>query len=58
MLVSKRPLTIQCGLAKNFYEHDAIAAFRVGRPSMDMTRRLTTVWPGLTSANTESSACQ
>ena len=25
----KRPLTLRCGLAKNFLGHDAIAAFRV-----------------------------
>jgi hypothetical protein len=39
---------------KNLYGHDAVAAFRVGRPSMDVTRRITTYLPGLATANTDS----
>ena len=39
---------------KNLHGHDAVVAFRVGRPIMDMTRRITTYLPGLATANTDS----
>jgi hypothetical protein len=34
------PTTLRFGIAENLYGYDAIAAFRNGRPTMDLTRRL------------------
>jgi hypothetical protein len=34
------PLTLRYGVGENLYGHKAIAAFRIGRPAIDMTRRL------------------
>jgi hypothetical protein len=51
-------LTLRYGVAENLYGHHAIAAFRVGRPAIDMTRRLmntviTTYGRDMATANTE-----
>ncbi len=50
----KRPLTLRFGVAEDLFGHDAIAVFRVGRPILDMTRRITGYWPGFATANPES----
>jgi hypothetical protein len=34
------PHTLRYGVGENLYGYDAIAAFRSGRPPMDLTRRL------------------
>jgi hypothetical protein len=34
------PHTLRYGIAENLYGHDAIAAFRSARPSINLTRRL------------------
>jgi len=34
------PTTLRFGIGENLYGYDAIAAFRNGRPAMDLTRRL------------------
>ena len=52
------PLALRFGVAENLYGHDAIAAFRIGRPAIDMTRRLmntviTTYGRDMATANTE-----
>jgi ketosteroid isomerase-like protein len=52
------PHTLRFGLAENLYGYDAIAAFRVGRPAIDLTRRLmntviTTYGRDTATANTE-----
>jgi AtzH-like len=54
----KSPLTLRYGVAENLYGHDAIAAFRLGRPAIDMTRQLmntviTTYGRDFATANTE-----
>jgi hypothetical protein len=36
----KSPLTVRCGLAESLYGHDAITAFRQGRPNVDLQRTL------------------
>ena len=51
-------LTLRYWVAENLYGHHAIAAFRVGRPAIDMTRRLmntviTTYGRDMATANTE-----
>jgi len=50
--------TLRFGIAENLYGHDAIAAFRSGRPPIDLTRRLmntviTTYGRDMGTANTE-----
>ncbi len=52
------PLTLRFGVGENLYGHAAIAAFRGGRPALDMTRRLmntviTTYGRDVATANTE-----
>lgn len=52
------PHTLRFGVAENLYGHEAIAAFRIGRPVLDMTRRLmntviTTYGRDTATANTE-----
>lgn len=52
------PLTLRYGVGENLYGHKAIAAFRIGRPVIDMTRRLinaviTTYGRDAATANTE-----
>jgi hypothetical protein len=52
------PITLRYGVAENLYGHHEIAAFRVGRPAIDMTRRLmntviTTYGRDMATANTE-----
>jgi Protein of unknown function (DUF3225) len=52
------PLTLRYGVGENLYGHKAIAAFRIGRPVIDMTRRLintviTTYGRDMATANTE-----
>ncbi len=54
----KSPLTIRFGLDENFYGHDAITAFRLARPNVDLRRTLantviTTYGPDFATANTE-----
>jgi hypothetical protein len=34
------PHTLRFGVAENLYGYDAIAAYRIGRPAIDLTRRL------------------
>ena len=57
-LFSKDERTIRYGVGENLYGYDAIAAFRSGRPPMDLTRRLmntviTTYGRDTATANTE-----
>src|SRR5271168_4907420 len=52
------PHTLRFGVAENLYGHDAIAAFRSNRPSIDLTRRLintviTSYGRDMATANTE-----
>jgi hypothetical protein len=52
------PHTLRYGVGENLYGYDAIAAFRSGRPPMDLTRRLmntviTTYGRDTATANTE-----
>jgi hypothetical protein len=52
------PHTLRFGVAENLYGYDAIAAFRSGRPAIDLTRTLmntviTTYGRDAASANTE-----
>jgi hypothetical protein len=52
------PHTLRFGVAENLYGYAAIAAFRIGRPAIDLTRRLmntviTTYGRDMASANTE-----
>jgi Protein of unknown function (DUF3225) len=52
------PLTLRYGVGENLYGHKAIAAFRIGRPVIDMARRLintviTTYGRDVATANTE-----
>jgi hypothetical protein len=52
------PHTLRFGVAENLYGHKAIAAFRIGRLPLDMTRRLmntviTTYGRDMATANTE-----
>jgi hypothetical protein len=52
------PHTLRYGIGENLYGHAAIAAFRSGRPSIDLTRRLdntviTTYGRDFATANTE-----
>ena len=52
------PHTLRFGINENLYGHDAITSFRVGRPAIDLTRRLmntviTTYGRDLATANTE-----
>jgi hypothetical protein len=52
------PHTLRYGIGENLYGYDAIAAFRSGRPPMDLTRRLmntviTTYGRDTATANTE-----
>jgi hypothetical protein len=52
------PHTLRFGITENLYGYDAIAAFRSGRPAIDLTRRLmntviTTYGRDLATANTE-----
>ena len=54
----KSPLTIRFGLAENLYGHDAIAAFRLARPNVDLRRTIantviTTYGSDFATANTE-----
>jgi hypothetical protein len=50
----KRPPMLRFGVAENLHGRNAVAAFRVGRPIVDMTRRITTYLPGLATANRDS----
>ena len=52
------PYTLRFGIGENLYGADAIAAFRAGRPAIDLTRRLintviTTYGRDVATANTE-----
>ena len=52
------PLTLRFGLFENLYGHDAIAGFRQGRPTVDLSRTLkntiiTTYGRDYATANTE-----
>ena len=52
------PHTLRFGVGENLYGYDAIAAFRIGRPAIDLTRRLmntviTTYGREMATANTE-----
>jgi hypothetical protein len=52
------PHTLRFGVNENLYGHDAIASFRGGRPTMDLTRHLmntviTTYGRDMATANTE-----
>jgi Protein of unknown function (DUF3225) len=52
------PHTLRFGIGENLYGYDAIAAFRAGRPPIDLTRRLmntviTTYGRDMATANTE-----
>lgn len=52
------PLTIRYGATENLYGYDAIAAFRAGRPTVDLSRTLsntviTTYGRDFATANTE-----
>ena len=52
------PHTLRFGIGENLYGYEAIAAFRAGRPAIDMTRRLmntviTTYGRDVATANTE-----
>jgi hypothetical protein len=54
----KSPLTLRFGIAENLYGHDAITAFRQGRPNVDLRRTLantlvTTYGSYFATANTE-----
>jgi hypothetical protein len=54
----KSPHTLRFGIGENLYGYDAIAAFRAGRPAIDLTRRLmntviTTYGRDMATANTE-----
>lgn len=54
----KSPLTIRFGIGENLYGHDAITAFRHGRPNIDLRRTLantiiTTYGDDFATANTE-----
>jgi Protein of unknown function (DUF3225) len=40
LLFWNSPHTLRFGIAENLYGYDAIAAFRSGRPPIDLTRRL------------------
>ena len=53
------PHTLRFGVAENLYGHAAIAAFRAGRPPMNLARRLfntviTTYGRDVATANTET----
>ena len=52
------PHTLRFGVGENLYGYDAIAAFRIDRPAIDLTRRLmntviTTYGREMATANTE-----
>ncbi|HYB69645.1 MAG TPA: oxalurate catabolism protein HpxZ [Candidatus Bathyarchaeia archaeon] len=54
----KSPLTIRFGLGENLYGHDAITAFRLARPAVDLRRTLantviTTYGSDFATADTE-----
>jgi len=54
----KSPLTIRFGIGENLYGHDAITAFRLARPNIDLRRTLantviTTYGDDFATANTE-----
>jgi len=54
----RHPLTLRYGVAENLYGHDAIRAFRAGRPASGLARELmhtviTTYGRDFATANTE-----